>query len=61
MMETAILPLIMNQADSERIRELCSLIEAEQDPQKFLVLVEELNNLLSAKNFSSKKSEIEGS
>lgn len=51
----------MNQADSERIRELCSLIEAEQDPQKFLVLVEELNNLLSAKNFSSKKSEIEGS
>jgi hypothetical protein len=50
MMETGILPLIMNKAQSERIRELCSRIEAEPDPHKFLLLVEELNNLLSAKD-----------
>jgi hypothetical protein len=38
----------MNKADSERIHELCSLIAVEQDHQKFLRLVEELNNILSA-------------
>jgi hypothetical protein len=50
MMGTAILPVIMNKAHSERIRELCSRIEAEHDPQKFLLLVEELNKLLSTKH-----------
>ncbi len=60
MMETAILPLIMHKPDSERIRELCSLIEAEHDPQKFLLLVEELNNLLSATNIPPKKEKGEG-
>jgi hypothetical protein len=55
MMATAILPLIMNKADSERIRELCSRIEAEHDPQKFLLLVEELNKLLSTKHAPPKK------
>jgi hypothetical protein len=37
----------MNKADSDRIRELCSLIEAEQDSEKFLRLIEELNDILS--------------
>ena len=46
----------MNKIDSERIRELCSLIEHEDDPQKFLLLVEELNNLLSG-NVAPKKDE----
>lgn len=40
----------MNQADSERIHELCSKIAVEQDRQKFLKLVEELNRILSAKD-----------
>jgi hypothetical protein len=40
----------MNQADSERVHELCSLIEKEQDRQKFLLLVTELNRILSAKD-----------
>ena len=47
----------MNKADSERIRELCSLIQHEHDPQKFLLLVEELNTLLSEKNVLSRKDE----
>jgi hypothetical protein len=55
MMETAILPVIMDKANSERIRELCSRIEAEHDPQKFLLLVEELNRLLSTKHAPPKK------
>ncbi|HSZ64374.1 MAG TPA: hypothetical protein VK828_21425 [Terriglobales bacterium] len=48
----------MDKLDSERIRELCSLIEAEHDPQKFLLLVEELNNLLSSKNAPHKTDDI---
>jgi hypothetical protein len=47
----------MNKADSERIRELCSLIEKEHDPQKFLHLVEELNNILSKSPPESGKEE----
>lgn len=47
----------MNKLDSERIRELCSLIEAEHDPKKFLLLVEELNILLSGKDVLPKKRE----
>jgi hypothetical protein len=39
----------MNKADSDRIHELCSLIAAEQDPQKFLNLCQELNRILCAK------------
>jgi hypothetical protein len=38
----------MNPADSERVQKLCSLIAVEQDRQKFLELVEELNSILSA-------------
>jgi hypothetical protein len=40
----------MNRADSDRIHELCSLIEKEQDRGKFLQLVEELNRLLNKKD-----------
>jgi hypothetical protein len=39
----------MDMAHSNRIRELCSLIQAEQDPQKFISLIEELNRILSHK------------
>ena len=38
----------MNEADNDRIYELCSLISVEQDRDKFLALVQELNNILSA-------------
>ncbi|MGD0212095.1 MAG: hypothetical protein ABSB87_02610 [Terriglobales bacterium] len=37
----------MNQKDSDRIHELCSLIEQEQDREKFLALVKELNRILN--------------
>lgn len=40
----------MNEAESDRIQELCSLIAVEQDQQEFLALVEMLNQILSAKN-----------
>jgi len=40
----------MNQADSDRIHELCSLIAVEKDRRKFLSLVEELNKILSSKD-----------
>jgi hypothetical protein len=39
----------MNKADDQRIHELCSLIEFEQDRTKFLKLVTELNRILSEK------------
>ena len=38
----------MNQSDSDRVHELCSLIAVEQNREKFLQLVEELNRILSA-------------
>jgi len=41
--------LNMNKADSDRIHELCSLIAVEQNRQRFLKLVEELNRILGAK------------
>lgn len=40
----------MNKYESDRIQELCSQIAAEQDRQKFLRLVQELNRVLSAKD-----------
>lgn len=40
----------MNKADNDRIHELCSLIAVEQDRNKFLRLVEELNRILGAKD-----------
>ncbi len=42
--------LNMTQSESDRIQELCSKIAVEQDRQKFLQLVQELNRLLSAKD-----------
>jgi hypothetical protein len=42
----------MNKAESDQIHELCSRIAVEHDQKKFLLLVEELNRLLS-KNESS--------
>jgi len=39
----------MNRADSDRIHELCSLIAVEQNRQRFLKWVEELNRILGAK------------
>jgi hypothetical protein len=39
----------MNKAESDRVHELCSLIEKEQDEGKFLALVRELNQILNAK------------
>jgi hypothetical protein len=41
---------VMNKADSDRVHELCSLIAEEQDREKFLDLVRELNRMLSAKD-----------
>jgi hypothetical protein len=38
----------MNKSESDRIQELCSKIAVEQDRQKFLQLVQELNRMLSA-------------
>lgn len=40
----------MNQSESNRVQELCSKIAVEQDRQKFLQLVQELNRVLSAKD-----------
>ena len=40
----------MKKADSDRIHELCSIIAVEQDREKFLKLVEELNRILEAKD-----------
>jgi hypothetical protein len=39
----------MTKDESDRIHELCSLIEKEQDQRKFLALVKELNEVLSVK------------
>jgi hypothetical protein len=37
----------MDQIKSDRVRQLCSLIQTEKDQEKFLGLVQELNQLLS--------------
>ena len=41
--------MMINDADRDRIRELCSLIAVEQDRYKLLQLIEELSFVLSAK------------
>jgi hypothetical protein len=38
----------MHKSESDRIQELCAKIAEEQDRDKFLKLVQELNRLLSA-------------
>ena len=40
----------MKKAESDRVHDLCLLIAKEQDREKFLVLVQELNRILSAKD-----------
>jgi hypothetical protein len=40
----------MNKQDSDRIHELCSLIEHEQNAEKFIILVKELNQILTGKS-----------
>lgn len=44
------LSMTINDADRDRIRELCSLIAVEQDRQKLLQLIEELSLILAAKD-----------
>jgi hypothetical protein len=45
----------MNKSESERIHELCSLIAIEQNREKFLNLVQELNRLLAVKESTLEK------
>jgi hypothetical protein len=49
---------MMNEADTARIRELCSLIAQEQDRHKFLELVEEMNRSLDTKDLRLKGNQI---
>jgi len=44
------LSMMINDADRERIRELCSLIAVEQDRYKLLKLIEELSRHIDAKD-----------
>jgi hypothetical protein len=42
--------MMTNDADRDRIRELCSLIAVEQDRYRLLQLIEELSLVLGAKD-----------
>jgi hypothetical protein len=44
------LSIMINDAARDRIRELCSMIAAEQDRHKLLQLIEELSLILAAKD-----------
>ena len=44
------LSMMINDADRDRIRELCSLIAVEQDRYKLLKLIEELSRHVDAKD-----------
>jgi hypothetical protein len=48
---------MLSKAQSDRIHELCSRISVEQDREKFLNLVKELNRLLGASDLAPRKSE----
>jgi hypothetical protein len=41
--------------DNERWRELCTLASKEQDPEKLLILVQEINRLLEEKEVQLQK------
>jgi hypothetical protein len=43
----------MSEATSNRVRELCSMIQVERDQHRFVKLVQELNRLLSEKDAHS--------
>jgi hypothetical protein len=52
------LSMMINDADRDRIRELCSLIAVEQDRHKLLKLIEELSRHLDAKDEGLKVKQI---
>jgi hypothetical protein len=43
------LPASMNETEQARMKELCAAIASEQDSQKMILLVQELNRLLATK------------
>ena len=49
---------MMNKTESDRIRELCSMIAVEQDRRKFLELVGELNRILEVNDRRLKSNEV---
>ena len=49
---------MMNKKESDRIHELCSLIAIEQDRQKFLDLVGELNRILEMNDQRLKSTQV---
>ena len=52
------LSMMINDADRDRIRELCSLIAVEQDRYKLLKLIEELSRHIDAKDEGLKVKQI---
>jgi len=50
--------MMINVADRDRIRELCSLIAGEQDRHKLLKLIEELSRHIGAKDEGPKVKQI---
>ena len=52
------LSMMINDADRDRIRELCSLIAVEQDRRKLLQLIEELSRHIGAKDEGLKVKQI---
>jgi hypothetical protein len=52
------LSMMINDADRDRIRELCSLIAVEQDRDKLLELIEELSRHIDAKDEGLKVKQI---
>jgi hypothetical protein len=52
------LSMMINDADRDRIRELCSLIAVEQDRHKLLQLIEELSRHIGAKDEGRKVKQI---
>ena len=50
--------MMINDADRDRIRELCSLIAVEQDRHKLLKLIEELSRHIGAKDEGLKVKQI---
>jgi hypothetical protein len=52
------LSMMINDADRDRIRELCSLIAVEQDRQELLKLIEELSRHIGAKDEGLKVKQI---
>ena len=52
------LSMMINDADRDRIRELCSLIAVEQDRHKLLKLIEELSRHIDAKDEGPKVKQI---